>query len=458
MTSTIAYSITANENNDISMIVSIDNEVHTFGNTHVNFDTIREYFAQTLPTEWDAEHLRGLITPVLEAGNRLTRLSERVSIMGNTLRFDGDLLDSAITNHIIRLFQQNDTQGWEPLVQFLEKISQNPSESSRTELYEWLRERNLTILPDGNFIAYKGVVPDAEDANTLVSVHSGEAIVNDEYVVGQIPNRPGSTISMERSKVDPDQFVGCSTGLHAGTWEYASRFVSFTRGSQVLTVSINPRDVVSVPRDCDSQKLRVSRYVVINSIENPLNATTTAYNFPEENEQEEKDEENLKCKHCGGGSDECENYDVESACEGFDEDGYDVNGYDEDGFDEDGFDRYGYNCEGFDEDGYDSDGYDRYGFNQDGYDEDGYGIDGFDRYGFDYEGYDENGFDREGYDQEGYSAEGFNRSGFDNEGYDEYGYDEYGYNRDGYNRRGFDRDGYHQDGYDLSGFDRRGNR
>jgi hypothetical protein len=37
----------------------------------------------------------------------------------------------------------------------------------------------------------------------------------------------------------------------------------------VVKVKINPRDVVSVPRDCDFQKLRTCRYEVLAEIDNP---------------------------------------------------------------------------------------------------------------------------------------------------------------------------------------------
>jgi hypothetical protein len=35
-------------------------------------------------------------------------------------------------------------------------------------------------------------------------------------------------------------------------------------------VSVNPRDVVSVPKDCGYQKLRTCRYTVLDAVRNPL--------------------------------------------------------------------------------------------------------------------------------------------------------------------------------------------
>ena len=70
---------------------------------------------------------------------------------------------------------------------------------------------------------------------------------------------------MPRKQVDDSVDIGCSFGLHAGTYEYASNF-----GNGVtLTVRIDPANVVSVPRDCEYQKIRCSEYTVIATAEEP---------------------------------------------------------------------------------------------------------------------------------------------------------------------------------------------
>ncbi len=60
----------------------------------------------------------------------------------------------------------------------------------------------------------------------------------------------------------------CSQSL-LSTWDYASTF-----GPKTLIVSVNPRDVVSVPKDCGYQKLRTCRYTVLDAVRNPLAHTT----------------------------------------------------------------------------------------------------------------------------------------------------------------------------------------
>ena len=98
---------------------------------------------------------------------------------------------------------------------------------------------------------------------------SGRATVNGTTHIGHIPNPPGAVVEMPRTQVSDDRHNGCTTGLHVGTWDYASAF-----GPKTLIVSVNPRDVVSVPKDCGYQKLRTCRYTVLDAVRNPLTHTT----------------------------------------------------------------------------------------------------------------------------------------------------------------------------------------
>ena len=76
---------------------------------------------------------------------------------------------------------------------------------------------------------------------------------------------------MVRNSVCDDANIGCSYGFHAGSYEYAKGYAS--SGGHLMRVEIDPTDVVSVPLDCDCQKLRTAKYKVIaihESIERPL--------------------------------------------------------------------------------------------------------------------------------------------------------------------------------------------
>lgn len=193
-------------------------------------------------------------------------LSERVAVAHGRVFFDGDEVDSTITQQIVRCLDDPSVGDWKPLVLFMENVAANPNEHSRSQLFDWLRDRDFTITTNGCFIAYKGVHNrDVDDAYPYQSSSRGEAIVNGERFTGQIPNGVGATVEMPRSDVQHDPGHGCSTGLHVGTYEYAQ---GYARGA-LLTVLVNPRDVVSVPTDCNAEKMRVCRYVVSDDTPTP---------------------------------------------------------------------------------------------------------------------------------------------------------------------------------------------
>lgn len=215
--------------------------------------------------EVDEDEVRYLTTPVAIVGNELEELSERISYTDGTIFWDGDTIDNALTRHLARIIQEGGKRrSYIALVNFMEKLFTNPSEASRNSFYEFVDHYGITIHPDGDVILYKGLTGDA------TSIHSGPGIRNGLTVNGHIKNEIGDVISLSRSRIDSDIKVGCSFGLHAGTYEYAS---SFAQGV-LLTVKVNPRDVVSVPEDYEYQKVRVSRYEVLAKAEHKIEQTT----------------------------------------------------------------------------------------------------------------------------------------------------------------------------------------
>ena len=136
------------------------------------------------------------------------------------------------------------------LIAFLGKLMNNPSYRAVNELYGFLEKNNHAILPDGNFVAYKIVRSDYKD------LHSGT-----------FDNSPGKTVSVPRNLVDEDCNRTCSHGLHVCGFEYLDKYGNARNGSdRVVSVSINPADVVAVPIDYNNAKMRVCSYVVLKDI------------------------------------------------------------------------------------------------------------------------------------------------------------------------------------------------
>lgn len=190
---------------------------------------------------------------------KLERLSERVEFDGQVIFFDGNVVNDALSKQILRFLEQG-ISDWEPLVKFWEKIATNPDEHSRENLYRWLQTHDFSITVDGDIVAYKGV---KIGERTFESQRSGPAYVNGVYVNGFVPNEPGAVVTMPRGDVQHNPAVGCHTGLHVGTYEYAENYAR----DAVLEVHVNPRDVVSVPTDCGDAKMRVCKYTVAGKID-----------------------------------------------------------------------------------------------------------------------------------------------------------------------------------------------
>jgi hypothetical protein len=147
------------------------------------------------------------------------------------------------------------------VVYFLRWLQDNSSSSSVLELYDFMSYKELPITPEGYLIAYKGVGADGYSINGDL-----ETIVLQGHVdsSGRILNNVGATIQVLRHQVDDNRNHGCSRGLHVGSWDYAQHWAG--PDGKVLTVRVNPKDVVSVPIDCQHQKMRVCEYEVLDSV------------------------------------------------------------------------------------------------------------------------------------------------------------------------------------------------
>lgn len=213
----------------------------------------------------ESDGLADLFDASTAVSEHFERLSERVTVANGRIYLDGDEIDNSLTAQVLR-FLDAGIEDWQPLVAFFEKVQANPSDHSREQLYDWLNAHDFTLTPEGDIVGYKGVRKTAD--GQLVSGFTGNAIVDGEKVSGHIPNEVGSVVEMPRGQVAFDPATACSTGLHVGTFDYAR---GYAQGA-MLKVTVNPRDVVSVPTDAQGEKVRVCRYRVVEVIDAPVSA------------------------------------------------------------------------------------------------------------------------------------------------------------------------------------------
>lgn len=244
----------------ITVIIPGEDTPLAANDSHPNYEQI---VAKVRADETDG--LADLFDAAQAAAERFERLGSRVTVRAGRVYLDGDEIDNSLTQQIVRFLDEG-VDDWEPLVAFFENVQENPDEHSREQLFEFLRANGnqLTITPDGLIVGYKAVRDTSEG---YTSTRSGYAIVDGEEITDYVPNNPGSTIEMPRSKVTHDPNVSCSHGLHVAAFNYAS--TGPVRTGTVLEVYVHPRDVVSVPRDYNAQKIRVCRYVVGEPVDEP---------------------------------------------------------------------------------------------------------------------------------------------------------------------------------------------
>lgn len=236
---------------DGNLTVIVKNKAHQVLPDHVNYKMIMD----ALPTATEEDLLN-----LLDVDKAVELYSSgNVKVEGNKVLYQGDEVHGSISKRILE-FMKNGLP-FEPLVKFLENVMQNPSMQSQRELYDFLQHENLPITEDGYFLAYKAVRSDFKDKYR-----------------GVFDNSVGNVCEMQRAKVDDDRARGCSDGLHAGALSYVAAYGSVEEGDNIVIVKINPADVVSVPTDCNCQKLRTCRYEVVGlyegELERPLYQTT----------------------------------------------------------------------------------------------------------------------------------------------------------------------------------------
>jgi hypothetical protein len=248
----VTYTLTGSESGGTQILVVIDGSSHTVTEGHPFFHEIRDSLLAR-----DFEDLPRLVDA---RSTIIGALSSRVTIVGDLLHYNGKPLYSRLTDTIVSFVRAG--RNFRPLVAFLERLMHNESDNSRLQLYEFLEIHDFSITTDGHFLAYKGVNTD------FTARTRGPGIVNGvEFGPNtNLDNSPGNVLEMIRQEVVDDPTVACDRGLHAGTWSYARSF-----GPQVVEVKIDPADVVSVPNDCNHQKIRVCRYVVTRAVEAEVN-------------------------------------------------------------------------------------------------------------------------------------------------------------------------------------------
>ncbi len=220
--------------------------------THPKFPEIAKIMADADESDgWigddEIETIRSVIDAASAVKATLAKVQEGDLVFtGDAVLFKGQPLGLEACRRIVEIAQNGVPIG--RMLKFLNKVLDNPIESARNELWQFMEASGLPINEDGDFIAYKIVRDDYKDIYT-----------------GTFDNSVGSVCEVKPFEVDPDRNNTCSRGLHVCGKDYLPHY-GCGSGSRIMTVVVNPAHVVAVPVDYSFHKMRTWKYIVIGEI------------------------------------------------------------------------------------------------------------------------------------------------------------------------------------------------
>lgn len=241
----------------------------TVTESHLNYHLIRQSLS-SLPAN-ELESLFDIKAAIVKWAKDTYRITDDAVYEGNTR------LPQCLERRVLDFLQEG--LPFEPLLAFHKRLKANPSRRAMEELYRFLEHRNIPIDDEGYFYAYKSVRSDWTDHHTEKCI-----------------NTIGTTLTMPRNEVDDDCNRTCSYGYHAGSLQYASGFGG--SNSRLLIVKIDPADVVSIPSDCNGQKLRTCKYQVVAEYTGPLPETHYSTSIDQQM-HDDFEEDDTFCPYCG---------------------------------------------------------------------------------------------------------------------------------------------------------------
>lgn len=213
-------------------IVSREGKTHIADSSHPNFDKAYE-----LLKKGDVD---GALVAISTKDAIRVYSKGNIKIVGHQLLYKDVVFDVGITKRIIR--EMYNERPFEHLVNFFERLMNNPSRDAVYQLYGFLEHNDIELTPEGKFIAWKRVGDDFYDLRT----HTFD-------------NSAGKVVEMPRNMVDEDKNSTCSNGLHVAAKSYLPHYGG--GHGNIIACLVDPADVVAIPADYDNAKMRVCKYV-----------------------------------------------------------------------------------------------------------------------------------------------------------------------------------------------------
>lgn len=246
-----------------NVVLVVDNKPHTITEEHLNYNLLLQALKQK---DWDSVRALVSVSKAIEVYS-----ASKFAVVNGVLTKDGEEVHSVIATRILDMFKN----GFDinPLLNFVANLDANPSYRAKQESYQFIEKGNLPITEDGCFLAYKKV------RDTYYDVHSNQ-VLNKPYdkldatdlaklpykskngVTVDIVNKQ-TRVAMPRNEVNDNSEQTCSYGLHFCSIGYLKHF----SGERIVILKINPKDIVSIPKDYNDTKGRCSEYLVVGEVD-----------------------------------------------------------------------------------------------------------------------------------------------------------------------------------------------
>lgn len=223
----------------------------------VSVDPENENFSEASDIVWSGRGSQESLKEAFELIDRKTFIEKytngRVTVdpeVGRVYYQAGNLTQEFSGRLVSRLIEclKDGDDNIDGLIAFTERLAYNDSERAINELYGFLEASCIEIDTEGYVIAFKKV------RENYFDIHSNS-----------MDNSPGKTLEVPRRMVDDNSDRTCSFGLHVCSSSYLPRFGGWGF-NRVVSVRVDPKDFVSVPRDYNNAKARVCKYEVLKDV------------------------------------------------------------------------------------------------------------------------------------------------------------------------------------------------
>ena len=228
--------------NEVTVFVESLNEFVSFPRGNSEFDQVYQYLMRPDATD------RGFMSMFLAAAdNIIQRYTEgAIEVGSDGATLDGVKIPESILDKINELRRSG--YSWQQHQKFWFRCLLNPRPESIVDLFRFIEHHDLVITEDGKFLGYKAITHNFRDKYT-----------------NSIDNTIGTIVTMPREQVEYNPDRACSTGLHVACYNYAKNYMC--PGDRLVIVEVDPANVVSVPRDSNSEKIRVCEYKVVREVD-----------------------------------------------------------------------------------------------------------------------------------------------------------------------------------------------